>query len=81
MDIADVIRRVIQSEDSNHTAPPNVLGILVAGRLADAGLAQLSDDQVADYIRDLGDRTDMTTGEIVDALAEAIEEDLDEEEN
>ena len=79
MDIADTIRRVIQNEDGDNTAPAGVLGILISGALSDAGLAQLDEDQVADYVRELGDRTELTTGEIVDQLAEAIEADLDDE--
>jgi uncharacterized protein YidB (DUF937 family) len=79
VDIADVIRRVINSEDGNHTAHHTTLGTSIADALADAGLAQLGDDQVADYIRDLGDRTGLTTGDIVDRLAEAIEQDFDED--
>lgn len=80
MDIDSVIRRVIQQEDGDHTTHHSVLGTLIVDALADSGLAQLGDDQVADYIRHLGDRTQLTTSEIADRLAEAIEEDLDEEE-
>lgn len=79
MDIETVIRRVIDREVGDWTAPASVLGTAIADALADAGLAQLGDDQVADYIRELGDRTQLTTGDIATALAEAIEEDLDEE--
>jgi len=77
MDIADVIRRVVQ--DTGNPTHHSTLGALIADALADAGLAQLGDEQVADYIRDLDDRGNLTTGEIVDALAEAIERDLEEE--
>jgi hypothetical protein len=81
MGIDATIRRVIQQEDGDHTAHHATLGTLIADALADAGLAQLGDDQVADYIRDLGDRTALTTNEIADRLTEAIEEDLDDEED
>jgi hypothetical protein len=81
MDIEDVIRKVIGQEDGDHTAGASDLGTLIADALADSGLAQLADDQVADYIRNLGDRTELTTGEIVTYLTDAIEEDLDDEED
>lgn len=79
MDIETTIRKVIQEQDGDHTAHPGILGTLIADALADAGLAQLGDDQVTDYIRDLGDRTAMTTGEIVDSLTESIEADMEED--
>jgi hypothetical protein len=81
MDIDSTIRRVIQQEDGNHTAHHSTLGTLIADALADAGLAQLGDEQVAEYIRDIGDRTELTTSEIADRLTEAIEADLDDEED
>lgn len=81
MDIETVIRRVIDREVGDYTAHPSILGTPIADALADAGLAQIDGDQVADYIRELGDRTQLTTGDIASALADAIEEDLDEEEN
>lgn len=79
MDIEATIRRVIQSEDGDHTAAANDLGTLIADALQDIGIG-VADDQVADYIRDLGDRTELTTGDIVDRLTEAIEDDLEDEE-
>ncbi len=79
MDIDSTIRRVIQQDDADHTAHHSTLGTLIADALADAGLAQLGDEQVADYIRDLGDRTALTASEVADRLTEAIEEDLDDE--
>jgi hypothetical protein len=79
MDIEVVIRRVIDDKIGDWTAHPSILGTPIADALADAGLAQLDGDQVADYIRELGDRTQLTSGDIAAALAEAIEEDLDEE--
>ncbi len=79
MDIEFVIRRVIDREVGDWTAPASALGTPIADALSDAGLAEVDGDQVADYIRELGDRTQLTTGDIAAALAEAIEEDLDEE--
>lgn len=79
MDIEAVIRQVLNSEDGDNTAPASTLGPLIADALSDAGLAQLDGDQVADYIYDLGDRTGMGDGEAAEALTEAIEAGLAEE--
>ncbi|GAA0529212.1 hypothetical protein GCM10010172_07330 [Paractinoplanes ferrugineus] len=80
MDIAAVIRRVINDNDPDLTSGAAHLGALIAHALADAGLAQLGDEQVADYIRDLGDNwAERGTNDLAVALAEAIEEDLDED--
>jgi hypothetical protein len=78
MDIETVVRRVIQDQDGDHTAYPATLGTLIADALQAVGIGA-GDDQIADYIRDLGDRTQLTTGEIVDSLTESIESDLDED--
>lgn len=79
MDIEDVVREVIWQKDQGRTAHPADLGTAIADALAAAGLAQLGDEQVADYIREIGDRTGLTDGQISDQLTEAIEEDLEDE--
>jgi hypothetical protein len=80
MDIHAVIRRVINDHDPDLTSGAAHLGTLIADALSGAGLAELDGDQVADYIRELGDRWgERGTDALVDALTEAIEEDLDGE--
>ena len=81
MDIESVIRRVIDDKDPGLTSGAANLGTLITDALADAGLAQIADEQAADYIRNLGDKwAEMPAADLVDALTEAIEEDLDDEE-
>ena len=81
MDIDTVIRRVINDHDPGLTTGAANLGTLIADALADAEIAQLGDEQVADYIRALGDNWAERHGhDLPDRLAEAIEEDLDDEE-
>jgi hypothetical protein len=81
VEIANLIRRVIEDNDPYRTSGPANLGTLIADALADAGLAQLDGGQVADYIRSLGDHwAEKPLYVFVDAVTEAIEEDLDDEE-
>lgn len=77
MGIENVIRQTITEHDSDHTAAAGDLGTRIADALQ--GIGVYVGDEVADYIRDLGDRTEMPTTEVVNRLAEAIEEDRDEE--
>lgn len=81
MDIETVIRRVINDRDPDLTSGAANLGTLVADALSDAGLAELDGGQVADYIREIGNNwAELPTNDLATALAEVIEEDLDEEE-
>ncbi len=79
-DIATVIRRVIAEHDPHLTSGAANLGTLIADALASADLAQVDGEQVADHIRALGDNWAERHGhDLADRVAEAIDEDLDEE--
>lgn len=77
-DIRDCIFRLISAEDGDNTASAGNLGALLADALELVGVF-VDGEQIADFVRELGNRTELTAGEIADRLAEDIEADLDDE--